>query len=201
MKRYLIGAVAATIFLLALFGAYLLGRSSGSDRGTVESESAPVDSNGVVSLEPTPRGLDLRLPARTSRTDASLPKYDGSGCDPYPTPVIEREWQVAAPRGLPGKVLPGESIQIGLRNKFGAEDEFHYVAARVAHPDGTSTTRSTLLQGSKWAYAVFPEDFPGAEPLQVGTYTILWESEGGFIACDGVVGLNRSEVTTRRTIS
>jgi hypothetical protein len=34
---------------------------------------------------------------------------------------------------------------------------------------------------------VYPDDFAGGGTGQRGAYTIIWETEGVFIACDGFV--------------
>ena len=81
-------------------------------------------------------------------------------------------------------------MQIGLRNKFGETGEDHYVSARVVDPEGASTTATALLQETEEAYVLYPGAFPGATPVYPGVYTVIWETEGGFIACDGFVVQN-----------
>ncbi len=104
-----------------------------------------------------------------------------------PTPSIDREWQVSAPRGQPGPVRSGEVVELGLRDKFGAEGENYYAGARVIAPDGTSFTGATSVSAHAWGYLLYPADFTGAVPLSAGIYTVVWEIQGGFIACDGFV--------------
>jgi hypothetical protein len=57
----------------------------------------------------------------------------------------------------------------------------------VIAPDGTSFVAETTVIGDAWGNIVYPSDFTGAVPLAPGTYTVIWEIDGGFIACDGFV--------------
>jgi hypothetical protein len=167
-RSMLPGVVIATGAVL-LFGAgFALGRGTSPEPG-----SGDVPAFADVSGTPTAVAL------------YQGPLFDGDRCNPYPIPVVDREWQVSAPRGIPGTVLPGEIVQIGLRNKFGAAQEFHYISARVVRPDGTSTTQDAPLYRDTWTDFLFPTDFAGAQPLTPGLYTVIWESQGGFLACDG----------------
>ncbi|MDO8617202.1 MAG: hypothetical protein Q7T33_15950 [Dehalococcoidia bacterium] len=108
-------------------------------------------------------------------------------CPGMPAPAIDREWQVSAPRGQPGPVRPAEVVELGLRNKFGAADENYYAGARVIAPDGTSFTGATSVSADAWGYLLYPENFTGGAPLSAGVHTVVWEIDGGFIACDGFV--------------
>jgi hypothetical protein len=121
------------------------------------------------------------------------PDWQSSGgpiCLDEPPRMIEREWQVSAPRGFPGPVRPGDLVQLGLRDKFGGMTSALWVLARVIGPDGSSTTATAFIQGDQWAYVRYPHEFVGAVPVAAGVYTVVWEAGGGFIACDGFVVRN-----------
>src|SRR5581483_4027870 len=94
-------------------------------------------------------------------------------CSSYPEPSIPGSWQVSAPRGFPGAVAPGDSVQIGLRDKFGDTDDYD-VTATVLLPDGRVAQADTTLTGSDWAYLQFPDDFDSGSTDSAGAYTILW---------------------------
>lgn len=166
----------------------------------LEQEVAASKVGTPEGVPPTPTIADQTstpTPTTTAKTPtptpqlavASLPRFNPGtyGCDgfDYSKPTVPGTWQVSAPRGIPGPVRPSEVIQIGLRSKFG--NDAVYVSARVIRPDGSSTTKATGVLDSNWAYLTFPTDFAGAVALTPGTYTILWESNGGPIACDGFV--------------
>lgn len=120
---------------------------------------------------------------------AGGPTFDPAAgfCINTPPPAIDRIWQVSAPRGVPSPVHPNEIVQIGLRNKLGVQNEAYSVLARVTGPGGASATAPAFVSASDWAYLQYPTDFAGAGPLSVGVYTIIWESGGGFLACDGFI--------------
>ena len=82
---------------------------------------------------------------------------------------------------------PGEVVELGLRNKFGVEGETYWAGARVIAPDGSSSVGTTMVSADAWGYVLYPNDFPGGSPVYAGVYTVVWEIEGGFIACDGFV--------------
>jgi hypothetical protein len=154
-------------------------------------------TDGAMTWIDGPCGLQSRP------NDERFPWELGGGCGPaslapafdpetfacvnVPPITIDRSWQTSAPRGVPGPVRPGEIIQLGLRNKFANAGEVHAVSARVIAPDQSSTTAATLLRETVWAYVLYPNDFPGARPLAPGIFTVVWETDGGFIACDGFV--------------
>ena len=105
-------------------------------------------------------------------------------CTDTPTPVIARTWQVSAPRGIPNPVRAGEAIELGLRNKFGTNAELYTAGATVIGPAGTAS--GTAVVGScEWARIVYPDEFVAARSLTPGVYTVVWEINGGFVACDG----------------
>jgi hypothetical protein len=115
------------------------------------------------------------------------PTFDPAllSCSPYPQPTIARSWQVSAPRGWPGAVFSGESVQVGLRNKFGSSTEAYVVTATVFAPDGSVGQSTRILSADGWAYLQYPDDFDGGSTYSDGAYTVIWTIGGGFVACDG----------------
>jgi hypothetical protein len=128
-----------------------------------------------------PRPLCLRSHIR----DQFAPRT--GRCINQPAVTVDRPWQVSAPRGVPGPIRPGEIVQLGLRNKYGLTAEDYWVSASVIAPDGSSTTADTLLNAADFAFVVYPKQFVGADPVRTGAYTVVWQTNGGFIACDGFV--------------
>jgi len=130
-------------------------------------------------------------------TQSTQPSWDPTTglCRGQGPPVIPRQWQVSAPRDLDtGRaVRPGQVVTLGLRNKFGKQNEMYWVSATVFAPDGTSTQTERILQGDEWADVNYPIDFPGAPLLYPsGPYTVLWEVAQGFLACDGFLVEDRT---------
>ena len=41
------------------------------------------------------------------------------------------------------------------------------------------------MTGEEWLMLVYPDDFDTGQTNQRGAYTIIWETEGQFVACDG----------------
>ena len=117
---------------------------------------------------------------------AAGPRFNPDGdpwCFDAPDPVIDRNWQVSAPRET---VNAGESVEIGLRNKFGENSEVYYVVARVIGPDDAEVSVTTELRADEWATLMYPDDFSKADPIMPGVYTVIWEVlDEGFVACDG----------------
>jgi parallel beta-helix repeat protein len=107
----------------------------------------------------------------------------GPLCFNRPQPAIDREWQTAAGTR---SVLLGDSVELSLRNKWGEPDEVYQVTVRVVAPDGTETSAVTTLRSDEDAILVYPGDFGGSTGLR-GAYTVIWEIDGGFIACDGFI--------------
>jgi hypothetical protein len=133
--------------------------------------------------------LLLGLGAASVHAQGAGPRFnpDTLTCDNRPPVAIARDWQVSAPRGMPGPVRPRAVVQLGLRIRGGTPNDVYYVGARVIAPDGSATTATTVLMGDEWAELLYPLDFPGAPPVDAGVYTVVWEAGGGVIACDGFV--------------
>lgn len=170
--------------LLTAIGLHCRGRNDPSEECQTYSRAID-DLKELLFESPTP---PLRLESTPIPKGLPPPAFVSIGfCVNTPPVIIEREWQVSAPRGVPGPVRPDEIVQLGLRNKFGEGDERYWVLVRVIAPDGTSTATSRALVGSEWVYILYPRDFIGATSVYPGTYTMVWETEGGFIACDGFI--------------
>jgi len=187
-----------TAFVL-LPAAMLLAAACGGGGEETTPTSTPTPA-ATETPEPQPTATSTRPaptatmePTQAPPTDAQPetggPRFDPASlsCVDAPSPTIDREWQVSAPRGVPGPVRPGEVTELGLRNKFGASDESYWAGARVIAPDGTSFTTATSVTGDAWGYVIYPTGFSGAVPLGPGAYTVVWEINGGYIACDGFV--------------
>ena len=107
----------------------------------------------------------------------------GPICFNRPAPAVDAEWQTSAGTR---SVSPGGSVELALRNKWGEPGESYPITVRVINPDGQETSAETTLAGDEDAILIYPDDFGGATDLQ-GAYTVIWEIEGGFVACDGFV--------------
>jgi hypothetical protein len=84
-------------------------------------------------------------------------------------------------------------VTLGLRNKYGQQNEVYWLSATVFAPDGTSTRTEQILQGNEWLEVNYPSDFAGAPLLYPpGPYTVLWEVAEGFLACDGFLVEDRT---------
>jgi hypothetical protein len=131
-------------------------------------------------------------PAQSISAQSRSPVFDPTtfGCVNSPPVMVESTvpgtWQVSAPRGWPGPTRSGETIEVGLRDKFGGATRSLDVTATIIRPDGNTRTAQTTLRGSTWAYLTYPRAF-GGELLTTGTYTVSWETPQGFVACDGFV--------------
>jgi parallel beta-helix repeat protein len=114
------------------------------------------------------------------------PRFNPAG-DPWcyntPEAVVAGDWQVVAPREM---VLIGDSAEIGLRDKAGQSGVSYTVTARVIAPDDSEATATGTLTADQWLTLVYPDDF-GSALEQRGAYTIIWEIEGNFVACDGFI--------------
>ncbi len=120
---------------------------------------------------------------------ASGPMFDpaASSCVNQPPVTLDRIWQTSAANSQSDPARPLETVQMGLRAKYGSPMETLLTSVRVVGPGGSSFTAAKILSGESWTYELYPTDFTGAPPLHAGTYTVVWEIAGGFVACDGFV--------------
>jgi len=105
-------------------------------------------------------------------------------CFNVPQEVAAGDWQVVAPREV---VVIGDKAEIDLRNQAATSTDAYPITARIIAPDGSEARAETRLTGNDWISLVYPDDFGPGEIGQRGAYTIIWESEGTFIACDGFI--------------
>lgn len=119
---------------------------------------------------------------------AQEPRFDpaSDACKPYRKGVLDRQWQVSAPR-TPQPV--GQAITVGLREKYADAGQRTVVRARILGAAAPVVSKPIQVIDGNFADGEYPRDFPSARPLPPGTYTVHWVlAEGdGFLACDGFV--------------
>lgn len=119
---------------------------------------------------------------------AQEPRYDiaAEQCRPYRKGVLDRQWQVSAPRN-PQPV--GQAITVGLRDKHADAGQRTVVRARIFGAAAAVVSKPIQVTDDNFADVEYPRDFPSARPLPPGAYTVHWVlAEGdGFLACDGFV--------------
>jgi hypothetical protein len=84
-------------------------------------------------------------------------------------------------------VLPGDRAEIGLRDKAGQAGVVRSITVRIITPDEREAVTTATLTGDEWLMLIYPDDLAGGQTAERGAYTILWETEGSFVACDGFV--------------
>jgi parallel beta-helix repeat protein len=168
-----------------------VGDSGGAARDNRCSTDAPYGLYVADTAHPSLAGNQCRVEgADVASGPVPEPRYNPEymqGYGPYcfnrPATTIDREWQVSAERG---ELFMGNSLPITLRNKWGEENEVYQVTARIIAPDGSQAAATASLQGADEALLIYPDDF-GVGDTPRGVYTIVWEIDGGFVACDGFV--------------
>lgn len=119
---------------------------------------------------------------------AQEPRYDiaAETCRPYRKGVIDRQWQVSAPRT---QQRVGQEMRLGLRDKNGEAPQRILVRARIVGASTMLESKPIEVIVDNFANVEFPRDFPPTQPLPPGPYTVLWllADGGGFLACDGFV--------------
>ncbi len=115
------------------------------------------------------------------------PRFNPGG-DPWcfntPEQGAAGDWQVTAPRELS---LPGERAEINLRDNTGQPGVERPIAARIISPEERVSAATASIRGDDWLSLVYPDDFDSGDTSRRGAYTIIWETEGQFVACDGFV--------------
>jgi hypothetical protein len=115
------------------------------------------------------------------------PRFNPDG-DPWclnvPDEAFAGDWQVVAPREV---VVIGDSAEIGLRNKQAGSADTYPITVRVIAPDESEASANSTITMGEWTMLVYPDDFVSGNTDQRGAYTIIWESGGVFIACDGFI--------------
>lgn len=126
----------------------------------------------------------------------SLPSFDPEiySCRNMPAPAkivnsdgSDVSWQTSAPRSSLAKTFPGDIVEIGLRNKYGSEEDIFYYTVRVQNPDGSAATSDSIVFANDFSSLFYPNDFPGGDTSQKGIYTVLYQVRGEIITCDGFV--------------
>lgn len=119
---------------------------------------------------------------------AQAPRFDTASetCKPYRKGVLDRQWQVSAPRNPP---RVGDVITIGLRDKHADAGQRTMVRARILGAAALLESKPFQVIADNFAEVEYPRDFLSARPLPPGPYTVHWVlAEGdGFLACDGFV--------------
>jgi Tol biopolymer transport system component len=144
-------------------------RVTGSSTSALQPDWGPAGASPVVEATMAPPG----------------PRFNPGGdpwCVDTPDEVLAGDWQVVAPREI---VVIGDAAEIGLRDNAGG-GQTHSITARIIAPDETERTTSVSMIAGEWVTLVYPDDF-GGEIDQRGAFTIIWESDGAFIACDGFI--------------
>lgn len=119
---------------------------------------------------------------------AQEPRYDvrAQSCQPYRKGVIDRQWQVSAPRS---PVRVGQPVTLGLREKYGDAGTRRLVRARIVGAATLLESKPVAMVDDSFADVELPRDFRPRQALGPGVYTVLWllAEGGGFLACDGFV--------------
>lgn len=96
-------------------------------------------------------------------------------------------WQTSAPRSVLAKTFLGDIVEIGLRNKYGVDEDVFFYTVRVQNPDGSAATSQNTVVADEWSDLLYPDDFPTGGTNLKGIYTILYQIRGEIIVCDGFV--------------
>jgi hypothetical protein len=129
----------------------------------------------------TPAGAQTPSPA-------AVPIYNAATgrCEPPPRVGLERLWHVS-PTGDASSPAPGQTVRLRLYTPQQAGVGRQALTIRVLAPGGAATTARVVPDADGWTEAIYPTQFPGAPALALGTYTVLWETAGGFMTCGGFV--------------
>lgn len=118
---------------------------------------------------------------------AQEPRFDTTAerCLPYRKGVIDRQWQVSAPRNPQNAGVVG----LGLRDKNGETGQRLLVRARIVGAGAHLDSKPVPLIDDHFNNVEHPRDFGVSQPLAPGIYTVVWTlaDGGGFLACDGFV--------------
>lgn len=130
------------------------------------------------------------FPAGLNKLGATAALYDPKtySCSNLPARTMtDKIWQVSAPRIVGGQTAPGKDVEIGLRNKFGENNEQYKFTAYVIAPDRGATSGQGGVSAAEWGMLFYPKNFAGARSTVNGIYTVVYEINGGLVACDGFV--------------
>jgi hypothetical protein len=144
--------------------------------------SAPQIAPTAVSDTQSAPSLDAKLAG--VRFNPSAMRCDG---EPART-MTDQIWQAnAVEEGGYGTkpAKPGQKLTIQLRNKLGSADAQYQVRVSVIAPGGSVASAAASLKGNDLQRLDYPQAFDGAKTTTPGTYTVLWQVNGGFVTCWG----------------
>ena len=112
----------------------------------------------------------------------------GEAGAPSPTtPAPDPGWQVSAPRPGLDHPVPGDPIDLGVRQRYAAPSDQTVVQVEVADAQAVVTSTLLTVAGDAWTFLVYPDDFPGASPTHAGTYQVLYRVDTQTIVTDSFV--------------
>ena len=158
-------------------------------------EEPEEESGGETGAEATPAPGKKSITSLAAALGAKnkSPRFNPDG-DPWcfntPDEAFAGDWLLAAPRDV---IVIGDPAELGLRNKEDESGSTYPLTVRVIAPDGSEASAEATLTGDEWTALTYPDDFAGPDldtemgVPQRGAYTVIWESQGVFIACDGFI--------------
>jgi hypothetical protein len=132
-----------------------------------------------------PCALLLSVSVGTALAQPDYPQWDPlyTTCSNVPEESeVPGSWQVSAPRVPEPR---GANVEVGLRNKFGLDASFDVYVIVISPRGEFSESEPRPIVGDDWLDHRFPSQFIDGSTSAVGPYTIVWQSDDGFIACDG----------------
>jgi dipeptidyl aminopeptidase/acylaminoacyl peptidase len=96
---------------------------------------------------------------------------------PTPRPTSPPAPPLTLQTSSPSSVDAGQSVKLGLRNKWGVSGETHAFECTVVAPDGSQSMAQGTLKSDQWAYMNYPGDF-GASSTVSGEYQFTCQVEG-----------------------
>jgi hypothetical protein len=118
------------------------------------------------------------------------PRFDPGAGACVGGPPSPPGWQSSAPRP-PNQVHENQDVQVALRATLLAQPLEIPLRVELDAPNGSTVTIDASLRPPEWAILRFPGDFPLGTWHRSGVYTVLWSTDGQFLACDGFEVLPR----------
>lgn len=183
MKRTFKLISILAILIVVLFVLTLFGKNS-------QNNKIP------VTISPTIIKQASNSKVNPSISSENLPIYDqkSGACTPFKdyqllknsdgTDVI---WQSSVSRVDIAHTFINDNVQVGLRNKNGAQNDNFFYTIRIQNPDGTGSTSEGNVNADNWSYVNYPKDFQDGNTNNKGVYTVLYQYQGKIIICDGFV--------------
>lgn len=190
----LIILVAAAALTIAIVGCGGDGGEAPETPGPGGGATATVTAEAEATPEATPTPPTSPEPEETPG-EAPSARFDPEIYTCVDTPPFQATedfdptayiWQVSAPRQPTSTVRPGDVVELGLRIKLGTPSDVFDFTAQVIDPAGDVSRSNGTVQSDSWTYLDYPADF-GASPTVPGTYTVIYEVNDTFVACDGFV--------------